>query len=58
MRSIHPIAKDSDLKRGQRVVAEGRNTVRRVLYMAAVATIQPRITSRTRMRAGPLGWDY
>lgn len=39
---VAPIAKDSGLKRGQRVVAEGRNTVRRVLYMAAVATIQRR----------------
>jgi hypothetical protein len=29
---VAPIAKDSGLKRGQRVVAEGRSGVRRVLY--------------------------
>jgi transposase len=35
---VAPIAKDSGLKRGQRVVAEGRSAVRRVLYMAALST--------------------
>jgi transposase len=34
---VAPIAKDSGLKRGQRVVAEGRSAVRRVLYMAALS---------------------
>jgi transposase len=34
---VAPIAKDSGLKRGQRVVAEGRGAVRRVLYMAALS---------------------
>lgn len=34
---VAPIAKDSGLKRGQRVVAAGRSAVRRVLYMAALS---------------------
>jgi len=34
---VAPIAKDSGLKRGQRVIAEGRSGVRRVLYMAALS---------------------
>jgi transposase len=34
---VAPIARDSGLKRGQRVVAEGRGAVRRVLYMAALS---------------------
>jgi transposase len=34
---VAPIAKDSGLKRGRRVVAAGRGAVRRVLYMAALS---------------------
>jgi transposase len=34
---VAPIAKDSGLRRGQRVVAEGRGAVRRALYMAALS---------------------
>lgn len=34
---VAPIAKDSGLKRGHRVVGEGRSGVRRVLYMAALS---------------------
>jgi transposase len=34
---VAPVAKDSGLKRGHRVIAEGRSVVRRVLYMAAVS---------------------
>jgi transposase len=34
---VAPVAKDSGRRQGQRVVAEGRARVRRVLYMAAVA---------------------
>jgi transposase len=34
---VAPIAKDSGLRRGQRVIAEGRGAVRRVLYMAALS---------------------
>lgn len=34
---VAPIAKDSGLRRGQRVVAAGRGAVRRVLYMAALS---------------------
>jgi transposase len=34
---VAPIARDSGLKRGQRVVAEGRSAIRRVLYMAALS---------------------
>jgi transposase len=34
---VAPLATDSGLKRGQRSIAAGRGTVRRVLYMAAVS---------------------
>jgi transposase len=34
---VAPIAKDSGLRRGQRSIAEGRSTVRQVLYMAALS---------------------
>jgi transposase len=34
---VAPVAKDSGLKRGQRVIAEGRKAVRCVLYMAALS---------------------
>jgi transposase len=34
---VAPIARDSGTRRGQRVVAEGRGAVRRVLYMAALS---------------------
>jgi transposase len=34
---VAPIARDSGLRRGHRVVAEGRSAVRRVLYMAALS---------------------
>lgn len=41
---VAPVAKDSGLMRGTRVTAGGRSSVRRVLYMAAVAASQRRST--------------
>lgn len=37
---VAPIAKDSGLRHGNRVTAGGRSSVRRILYMAAVAASQ------------------
>ena len=36
---LAPIARDSGLRHGQRVIKGGRGQVRRVLYMAAIATL-------------------
>jgi transposase len=39
---VAPVARGSDLLRGRRAIAGGRPGVRRVLHMAAVATVQRR----------------
>jgi transposase len=39
---LAPIAKDSGIRRGQRVIKGGRGQIRRVLYMAAIASLTPK----------------
>jgi Transposase IS116/IS110/IS902 family len=54
---VAPIAKDGGRKRGQRVVAEGRGAVRRVLYMAAlIATMRKMLVTLNAIARADQPW--